>query len=1073
MKGESNLTKRRKTNRGSEHRGRLLCAVAAVSGLILAGAAGSYQRMETAHVLRLAFAAEGESGWQEGSTAEYGSASGGSPEWENEPESGPGTENMTESETESESGAQSETEAESGPEGESGAQSEMEAESSPESESESQSEIEAESSPESESGAQSEIEAGSGSESESGVQSEIEAGSSPESESWAQSEIGAGSGSESESETESETESRSENEPGNEDSSEWEGEQESSSESSPESESEPESWSEGGSEIGSGTETEDEPGNEDSSEWEGEQESSSESSPESESEPESWSEDESEIENGTESETVTGNGSETGAAPGASPGERPGEQPGERPEEQSEEQPGEQLEGSAEEQPEEQPERPAEETAPESSKTEQTSTEDIKDTADTDNPETPENIGNPESGKITEHIEKNENTENAENTKSTENTKNTESTESTKNTENTENTGREAAGKKSAPEKIYRGSDYEITGDQNAWYRDANDRLWVRAGSSLYIRTAGKNGYSGGNGLENLQEDGMLTFSLKKLGENGEILKESEIRSEPYFVDGEAPAAEISLSGVPENGMVYAAQASAASVTVAPDGKSGLRTAAYAVIKCSADGTALEAPESAAWSFCENGSEIAIREEGVFRVFVRTEDQVGNLAFSRSSPVCVDRTPPEIKVEGVGDQTANSGSVRIRAAAGDAHYKKGSLKVEIVGVNGGKRPAVGKESESEAGGSVEYFDIPRQREYDDVYRMDVSAEDIAGNVSEKSITFSVNRFGSVYDLSQSTKQNLKRCFLTHAQDVVFYETNIDYVGESRIFCRRDGELRELKRGQDYQVTMQGSRDSWKQYQYTIPASYFSKEGVYELQLSSGDMADNKSDTGMQEKRVTFVLDWTAPGCTLTGIEQQVYEGERLTAYLTPYDNMELKNVRVYLDSELLLEEEAAGASDKTLEIPLEASGDWQTLQVYLCDMSGNEYWSEEMPVFLAPAVRQVPVYQKTRLSAQEKFLQQAPVSAGVLDEPGEETKTQEARGSGARAVSAGKTVLESAGRTEAEDPEPVEGQAGRTVQKDQLVSHRKKEGMLLLLLGSLTFIMTAAACACAGIRKKS
>ena len=144
------------------------------------------------------------------------------------------------------------------------------------------------------------------------------------------------------------------------------------------------------------------------------------------------------------------------------------------------------------------------------------------------------------------------------------------------------------------------------------------------------------------------------------------------------------------------------------------------------------------------------------------------------------------------------------------------------------------------------------------------------SEDLSGNVKEESLDFSVNRFGSVYDLSDETRKNLQQYYLTQAKDVVFYETNIDYIGQSNVYCRHDGTLQELEKGKDYRVTMQGNKDTWKQYCYTVPAGYFQEEGVYELLLSSKDRADNKSDTGLQEKRVAFVLDWSAPSCVEIG-----------------------------------------------------------------------------------------------------------------------------------------------------------------------------------------------------------
>ena len=59
---------------------------------------------------------------------------------------------------------------------------------------------------------------------------------------------------------------------------------------------------------------------------------------------------------------------------------------------------------------------------------------------------------------------------------------------------------------------------------------------------------------------------------------------------------------------------------------------------------------------------------------------------------------------------------------------------------------------------------------------------------MAGNKAEEMIEFSVNRYGSVYELSEETREKLGQYFLSKAEPITFYETNIDYVGESDIYC---------------------------------------------------------------------------------------------------------------------------------------------------------------------------------------------------------------------------------------------------------------------------------------------
>ena len=195
--------------------------------------------------------------------------------------------------------------------------------------------------------------------------------------------------------------------------------------------------------------------------------------------------------------------------------------------------------------------------------------------------------------------------------------------------------------------------------------------------------------------------------------------------------------------------------------------------------------------------------------------------------------------------------------------------------------------------------------------------------------------------------------------------------------------------------------------------------------------------------------MTFVLDWTAPNCTLTGIERQIYEAESLTAYLTPYDNTELSTVKVYLDSELLMEKKAGKISDDTVEIPLKASDNWQTLQVYLCDMAGNEFWTDEVPFYLCGDTKQVPEYVKTKPSAREKVLQQTNIP----------DKNQ--------------AGMELAPERAMEENTRMAGISSKAVSNNNLPLTGKIEGVVLLALGILMFLSTVTAYVLSGVRKKN
>ena len=612
----------------------------------------------------------------------------------------------------------------------------------------------------------------------------------------------------------------------------------------------------------------------------------------------------------------------------------------------------------------------------------------------------------------------------------------------------------------SQPLQVQRGREYEIRGDENAWFRDDRDRLWVRAGSSVYVQALGSMDYGKGGSVSAVQEDGTLMFQLKQMEPDGQTARVSALQKENYYVDAEAPAAVISGNGEEQNGVLYAAQAANLQVAIEPDGKSGLKKAAYCIRSSAGRPGSKAAGQQDIWKECTDGQQVSISEEGVWKVYVRTEDQVGNLKFSESAPICVDRTAPEITISGVSDQSANSGSLPIQISCEDAYYRPGSLKIQIHGSNGGKAPALKKSEESEQGCLVEYFDFPKEQSYDDTYTLTVEASDLSGNRTQKTAEFSVNRFGSVFDLTLDTKKKLKQYYFRRPTDIVFLETNIDYVGASKIFCRENGEVRQLIRGTDYEVTMTGDASSWKQYQYRIPASSFQKEGIYELLLSSEDRANNQSDTGMQGKRVTFALDWTAPECLITGVKSgEICQAAAQTVCFWPQDNVGVRTLKIYKDSELYYQTDTVNTSELPVKVRLSESEEWQTLQAKVCDFAGNECWTPELAVYVnAKGAKTVP-YQKQRKSAQEEEEQK---QQSVVMAPGT-IRLHTALQLSAAGMS-GEQYVAKAGQILDEKKENGQKKEEVSAVTKLWQQERQRRGKLFLVFGGLLFLSTALVC---------
>ncbi len=192
-----------------------------------------------------------------------------------------------------------------------------------------------------------------------------------------------------------------------------------------------------------------------------------------------------------------------------------------------------------------------------------------------------------------------------------------------------------------SPDAVERGVHYELTGDRDAWYLDESGMLWIRRGTALYATPKAGSGYDVGASLEDIQTDGIFTFHLRE-EEDGAVLRESAAASVDYRVDGVAPGVRFLISGVSQDGIYYNSDSCTVLLYIEPDEGSGLKNAFYKVASSDPDGSVAEGTEASAWEECKSGSILEITEKGMFRIYVKTEDMVGNVTFSGSDVFCVD-----------------------------------------------------------------------------------------------------------------------------------------------------------------------------------------------------------------------------------------------------------------------------------------------------------------------------------------------------------------------------------------------------------------------------------------------
>jgi len=213
------------------------------------------------------------------------------------------------------------------------------------------------------------------------------------------------------------------------------------------------------------------------------------------------------------------------------------------------------------------------------------------------------------------------------------------------------------------------------------------------------------------------------------------------------------------------------------------------------------------------------------------------------------------------------------------------------------------------------GGSGESANFEAVQENDGIYTLNVKMNDKAGNESESTVQFTVNRFGSVYAYNDYLINLIKNgggYVQSVEEDLVITEYNADKLvnGSVDIEITRDGkplESPEYTIWPEVNGYVSIGESGWYQYRYDISSSNFKNDGIYKISVASKDETGNAPEnTNYKDKGILFTVDSAAPEITsITGLENSIVNASELTVNYMVYDTVGMKSISVYLDGELL------------------------------------------------------------------------------------------------------------------------------------------------------------------------
>ena len=305
-------------------------------------------------------------------------------------------------------------------------------------------------------------------------------------------------------------------------------------------------------------------------------------------------------------------------------------------------------------------------------------------------------------------------------------------------------------------------------------------------------------------------------------------------------------------------------------------------------------------------------ADISFEDDGEYRIAVVRNNANSDRAGVRfEEKVKVDSTAPYITITGVEDLTANSRTVSPVVKYSDVNIDLQKSKITLTSVTDGKSRDLIYKAKKEDDGYILNLDPIY---IDDNYILTVSIYDLAGNVTEQKVNFSVNKNGATFKfkpediVGQYTNKSFKPVIeVWNTDEISIVSATINGMDEPYEFV--NGELRFLKS--------------------------IDKDGKYTFNLEVIDTAGNKASM----KPVEIIYDATKPVAMILGVEEsKSYEGSVNIILSTelPGDFIE----SVWLDKRLLAKSEYTLKDDGKVTLNVSVEGN-HTIKAQAKDKAGN------------------------------------------------------------------------------------------------------------------------------------
>ena len=463
--------------------------------------------------------------------------------------------------------------------------------------------------------------------------------------------------------------------------------------------------------------------------------------------------------------------------------------------------------------------------------------------------------------------------------------------------------------------------------------------------------------------------DGDFTFDIAV--KDKAMNSADKFTQQKFTVDKTAPVIDVSFdNNSAKNGNYYKADRTATIKITEHNFNSGSQ---YVNIPVTAEGTT--APSVVGWSGSgdDHNATVSFNKDGKYSFTVDYTDLAGNKAVQKKvDSFYIDKTAPEVEITGVADHQAYNGTVAPVVTYRDDNFTDDhDFKFTRIDINSKSDDTSKFDYDTDGNGVTEfiykYRDFAEVLENDGIYNFTVELSDKAGNSTSKSVTFSVNRFGSTFKASDESEKLIKNGYTNAEQDIVVEEINVTPLTKHSVtLAKSGGNSTELVENTDYKFTSSNNGNEWCKSVYTVNKKNFSDEAAYTVTIMSVDKAKNTNNNRMansslsteqknkRECAISFVVDKTSPLVSITGIkDNELYkEASKKVKIVCEDDNLDKSKLVVTLDNKKLAEGEdytivddkdgsIAGMLTAEIVLKAETGGIKENLKVTIGDLAGN------------------------------------------------------------------------------------------------------------------------------------